>query len=56
MGTLVELHGQNTDTLDIYDTEAAVSDCNNPSAHSRLRSVFDYFDERASPAHLLLVL
>ena len=41
----------NTDTtLDIDDTQATVSYCNNPSAHSRLRSMFGYFAERASLA------
>ena len=40
----------NTDTtLDIDDTQATVSDCNNPSAQSRLRSMFGYFAARASP-------
>ena len=41
----------NTDTtLDIDETQDTVSCCNNPSAHSRLRSMFGYFAERASPA------
>ena len=35
-------------TLDIDDTQANVSDCFYLSAHSRLRSVFGYFAERAS--------
>ena len=36
-------------TLDVDDTQATVSDSNKPSAHPRLRSVFGYFAERASP-------
>ena len=36
-------------SLDIDETQARVSDCNNPSAHSRLRSMFGNFAERASP-------
>ena len=40
----------NTDTtLDIDETQDTVSYCNIPSAHSRLRSMFGYFAERASP-------
>ena len=40
----------NTDTtLDIDDTQATVSGCINPSAHSRLRSMVGYLAERASP-------
>ena len=39
----------NTDTtLDIDDTQATASDCNNPSEHSRFRSMFGFFAERAS--------
>ena len=34
-------------TLDIDDTQATVFDCNDPSAHPRLRSMFGYFAERA---------
>ena len=36
-------------TLDIHDTQATVSDCNKPSAHSRLSGMFGHFAERASP-------
>ena len=36
-------------TLDIDDTQAIVSVCKIPSAHSRLGSVFGYFAERAFP-------
>ena len=40
----------NTDTtLDIDDTQATDTNCNHPSAHSRLRIVFVYFAEQACP-------
>ena len=36
-------------TVDIDDTQATISDDNNPSAHSRLRSMFGYFAEHVLP-------
>ena len=36
-------------TLDIHNTQATVSDCNKQPAHSRLRNMFGYVAERASP-------
>ena len=36
-------------TINIDHVQAAVTNCSNPSAHSRLRSVFGHFAEGASP-------
>ena len=37
-------------TVDIDDTQATISDDNDPSAHSNLRSMIGYFAEQVSPA------
>ena len=39
-------------TLDVNDTRANVSDCNNPSAQSRLRRMFGFFADGAFPCRL----